>query len=422
MSPAELGRAQAWPVVVVGGGQAGLATSACLARRGVEHVVLERAEVAWEWKHRRWDNFCLVTPNWQCQLPGFPYRGDDPDGFMLRDEVVAYVEAFAAHIEAPLVTGVTVNGLDRHLDGDLLVTTDHGTLRARQVVVATGPYHHPVIPRLAASLPEHLHQLHSSGYRNAGALPPGDVLVVGTGQSGCQIAEDLHLEGRQVHLATGSAPRVARRYRGRDCVAWLDDMGHYRKTVDEHPLGPAVRDNINHYVTGRGGGHDIDLRAFALEGMALYGRLLGVDGGTARFADDLAAHLDHADHVMEGIKDAIDTYIAERDIDAAVEARYTPVWEPPAGERTLDLATVGSVVWATGFRPDHRWIHLPVLGADGRPDHDWGVSRQRGVYFVGLPWLHTWGSGRFSGVAADAEHVAEVIAAADHARRLRLAG
>jgi putative flavoprotein involved in K+ transport len=399
--------------VVVGGGQAGLAASYHLGRLGVDHVVVERTEVAWEWKHRRWDSFCLVTPNWQCQLPGFPYTGDDPHGFMVRNDIVRYLEEYVECSHPPLVTGVEVLGVRPGLAGDFEVTTSAGSIRAGHVVVCTGPYHDPTVPSLAAALPDELTQIHSSEYRRPTQLPAGDVLVVGTGQSGCQIAEDLHVAGRTVHLATGTAPRVARFYRGRDVVAWLDDMGYYTKTVDEHPLGTDVRKNVNHYVTGRDGGHDIDLRVFAREGMELYGRLSGLSGLELSFADDLAANLDHADAVSEGIKDAIDEHIASTGVAAPTDGRYRPVWTPPPGGRTVDLATssIRSVVWCTGFRPDHGWLAAPVFDAEGRPVHERGVTPMRGVYFLGLPWLLTWGSARFSGIGADAEHVAGVIAA-----------
>ena len=213
-------------VVVVGGGQAGLSVSHCLTRRGVDHIVLEKTRIAHSWRANRWDTFCLVTPNWQCQLPGFPYPGDDPHGFMVKDEIIAYIEEFAKSFAAPLVEGVAATRLRADDLGRFVVGTTRGTLTADQVVVATGPYQVPRTPRLAERLPDGITQLHSADYRNADQLPPGAVLVVGTGQSGCQIAEDLHLSGRQVHLATGSAPRVARFYRGRDVVDWLDDMGY----------------------------------------------------------------------------------------------------------------------------------------------------------------------------------------------------
>jgi putative flavoprotein involved in K+ transport len=398
-------------VVVIGGGQAGLAMSHRLTARGIDHVVLERDGVGHAWRDQRWDSFCLVTPNWQCDLPGFPYRGPDPDGFMVRDEIVAYLEAYAASFGPPLHEGVTATRLRACGDG-FAVTTDHGTVSAGQVVLATGPYQVPNVPRAAERLPERIIQIHSGAYRNPQQFPPGAVLVVGTGQSGCQIAEDLHLAGRRVHLATGSAPRVARRYRGRDVVDWLDDMGHYARPIDSFADADAVRFRANHYVTGRDGGHDIDLRAFAVEGMVLHGRLTGVDGPHLTFADDLARNLDSADAVSESIKDGIDAYIAENGIDAPTESRYRPVWTPgeAGNELDLDAAGIAAVVWCTGFGRDHRWIELPVFDGRGYPTHRRGVSTVPGIYLLGLPWQHTWGSGRFCGVGADAEHLAQRIA------------
>jgi putative flavoprotein involved in K+ transport len=248
--------------------------------------------------------------------------------------------------------------------------------------------------------------------------------VVGTGQSGCQIAEDLHLAGRQVHLAVGSAPRVARFYRGRDCVAWLDEMGHYAKTIEDFGDADAVRLRVNHYVTGRDGGRDIDLRAFARDGMRLYGRLTGYDGSKLEFADDLKVNLDRADAVAEGIKDAIDVHIATHGITAPEEPRYTPVWEPgdqpdphpPGRPGELDPAVAGiaSVVWATGFARDHRWIEVPAFDGRGYPMHRRGATSCPGLYFLGLPWQYSWGSGRFEAVGRDAEFLAGHIDASRH--------
>jgi putative flavoprotein involved in K+ transport len=340
-----------------------------------------------------------VTPNWQCRLPGHPYAGDDPDGFMVKDEILSWVEPYAQG--KPVHEGVTVHAVKP----GFRIETSHGTLTADQVVLAVGGYHTPRIPDLG------LPGVHSARYRNPHALPDGAVLVVGTGQSGAQIAEDLHLAGREVHLAVGTAPRVARFYRGRDCVAWLQDMGHYDMPVTEHPQGKGARHEANHYVTGRGGGHDLDLRAFAREGMQLHGRLTHVEDGVLHFAGDLAQNLDAADATMERIKDAIDRHIAAEGIDAPTEPRYTPVWHPPAdGSGTLAADSISTIVWATGFRPSWSFVHLPeAFDADGHPEHLRGVTAVDGLYFVGLPWLHTWGSGRFAGIARDAEHLADAI-------------
>ncbi|MCX5563267.1 MSMEG_0569 family flavin-dependent oxidoreductase [Streptomyces sp. NBC_00038] len=406
-----------YPVAVVGGGQAGLSVSHCLRERGIAHLVVEANRVGHEWRERRWDSFCLVTPNWQCRLPGHPYTGPDPDGFMVRAEIVRYLEEYVARFQPPLAEGVSVTGLRRSPGGVFELTTSAGEFTADQVVVATGPYHTPSVPRMAERLPGGVEQIHSSRYRNPSQLPDGAVLVVGTGQSGCQIAEDLHLAGRQVHLAVGSAPRVARFYRGRDCVAWLDEMGHYAKGIESFDDASAVRMRVNHYVTGRDGGRDIDLRAFARDGMRLYGRLTGIDGGILEFADDLKVNLDRADAVAEGIKDAIDAHIAAQGVAAPDEARYIPVWEPDEQPDALDLAEarITSVIWSTGFTRDHRWIEIPVFDGRGYPMHWRGVTSTPGLYFLGLPWQYSWGSGRFEAVGRDAEFLADHI---DASRRL----
>jgi putative flavoprotein involved in K+ transport len=405
-----------YEVAVIGGGQAGLAMSYCLGRRGIDHIVIEKHRVGHDWRTRRWDSFCLVTPNWQCALPGFPYAGDDPYGFMVKDEIIRYLEDYAARFRPPLVEGVAVTAVRTAARGFALDTTDgscSASCTAENVVLAVGGYHEPDVPRIAERLPASLTSLHSADYRNADQLPAGGVLVVGTGQSGCQIAEDLHLAGRRVHLAVGSAPRVARRYRGKDVVEWLDMMGHYRLPVDEHPLGDRVRDKTNHYVTGRAGGHDIDLRQFAREGMQLHGRLIGVRGSVVEFAGDLAANLDAADATSERIKDGIDKYIAAQRIDAPSEPRYQPVWTPGAHQPRLDLVAAGmtSVIWCTGFRANWRWVEVPIFDGAGYPRNVRGVTAVDGLYVLGLPWLHTWGSGRLSGVGDDASYLADRIAA-----------
>ena len=399
------------PVVVIGAGQAGLSISWHLTRRGVAHVVLERDTIAHEWRDGRWDNFTLVTPNWQCNLPGYEYSGDDPDGFMGRDEVYAWVRDYAKTFDAPVREHVSVTSVSRRAGGGFDVATTAGPLRAEQVVVAVGGYHTPVIPRFAEKLPDRITQVHSSQYRGADQLPGGAVLVVGSGQSGAQIAEDLHLAGRKVHLATGSAPRVSRFYRGRDCVAWLHDMGVYDVSIDEHPGGLSKREKTNHYVTGRDGGRDIDLRAFAREGMQLHGRSTGLVGTTMTFAPNLAKNLAAADAVSDAIKDDIDAYIERAGIDAPTEPRYVPVWTPETEVTELDLATsdVSAIVWSIGFRTDYRFLKVGVFDGEGMPTHHRGVTSTPGVYFLGLPWQHTWGSGRFAAIARDAEYLADQL-------------
>ena len=400
-------------VIIVGAGQAGLSLSHYLQQRGIDHLLLEKNTPMHAWRHQRWDAFCLVTPNWQCKLPGHDYSGPEPHGFMKKAEIIDYLDAFVEKVKPPILTGVTVRHLTARAGGGHALQTTAGDFTAGQVVVCSGGYHEPVVPRLAERLPGGIVQLHSEQYRNPQALPEGAVLVVGSGQSGAQIAEDLHLAGKQVHLAVGDAPRCARFYRGRDVVDWLADMGYYDMPVDQHPLREGVRDNTNHYVTGRDGGRDIDLRAFALQGMRLHGLLSSLDDGVMRFQDTLKDALDHADRTYNGINAAIDKHIAQLGLDAPPPSVYEPVWQPSddGSHTSLDLAAAGitSVIWCIGFKPDFGWVDAPIFNGRGQPVHRRGVTPQPGLYVLGLPWLHTWGSGRFSGVARDALYLAEQI-------------
>jgi len=400
-----------YDVVVIGGGQAGLAMSYHLKARNIHHLVLERERIGHAWRTQRWDSFCLVTPNWQCQLPGFPYSGADPHGFMLKDQIVRYIEAYARMFGAPVWEGVGVSRLTRGEDERFYLDTPKGELTADAVVLAVGNYHEPNIPRVAAGLPKSILQIHSSRYKNPDQLPAGDVLVVGSGQSGCQIAEDLHLAGRRVHLAVGSAPRCPRFYRGRDAVDWLADLGQYDLPVNEHPLREDVRKKANHYLTGRNGGRDIDLRTFAMEGMQLYGRFTAISDGRILFASDLTRNLDAADAVYNGICELIDKHIAENDIESPEGRHYEPVWAPERPILEIDPISLGiaSIVWSTGFRANYDWVELPIFDSAGYPLQERGVTPAAGLYVVGLPWLYTWGSGRFLGVGRDAAFVANRI-------------
>ncbi len=398
-------------VAVIGGGQAGLSVSWYLGRAGVDHVVLEADTPVHAWADTRWDNFTLVTPNWHCKLPGYAYAGPDPDGFMTRDEVVAWLSGWLDTFTPPVRTHTRVTRLAQHPEGFELTLDDGESLTCAHAVVATGGYPLPVIPPYASTLDRGIAQIHSEQYRNAEQLPDGAVLVVGTGQSGAQIAEDLHLAGRQVHLAVGSAPRVARFYRGRDCMTWLADMGLYDKAAQQYPGGKAAIEKTNHYVTGRDGGRDVDLRQFATEGMMLYGTLADGKDALLRFEPTLTTALDYADAVYNSICTDIDRHIEAAGIDAPPPSRYEPVWTSEIDPTELDLVAAGvtSIVWAIGYRPDYRWIEASAFDGGGRPMQTRGITNVDGLSFVGLPWMHTWGSGRFLGIDRDAQHVADHI-------------
>ena len=400
-----------YSVIIVGGGQAGLSLSYYLQQYAIDHLVLEKHTLTHTWRHLRWDTFCLVTPNWQCTLPGYPYVGNDPNGFMKKDEIIDYLDGFIASVKAPVKEHTTVTCVKSLKKGGFEVVTSKGIFTADQVVAASGGYNIPIIPRMAERLPDSVMQVHSEQYRNPKALPAGNVLVVGSGQSGSQIAEDIHLAGRKVYLAVGDAPRCARFYRGKDVVDWLAEMDYYDLPVDEHPLREGVRDNTNHYLTGRDGGRDIDLRKFASEGMELFGLLHDYKNGTFKFLHNLTDSLDQADKVYNRINQSIDKYIESNGIEAPVGQVYQPVWQPEKerSELNLEAAGITSIVWCIGFRPDFTWLDVPVFNGHGYPSHYRGITPYAGLYFLGLPWLHTWGSGRFSGIARDAKFLAESI-------------
>ena len=403
-----------YSVIVVGGGQAGLSISYCLKAKGIDHLVLEKNQIGYSWQEKRWDSFCLVTPNWQCSLPGYHYAGEEPDGFMKKEEIVSYIKEYAKSFSPPIKEGVEVLRVKKNPSKGLFeLTTSLGNYTAEQVVIATGGYHLPQIPRMAERFPEDIVQIHSSEYKNPQSLPEGEILVVGSGQSGCQIAEDLHLVGKKVHLCVGRAPRSPRRYRGKDVVDWLNLMGYYDLTIDEHPDKENVRTKTNHYVTGRNGGHEIDLRTFALEGMKLYGSLKDIKAENLEFKPNLRQNLDRADEVAESIKKTIDEYISKNQISAHTELLYQPIWQPETEVLELNYrkANISSVIWCVGYQTDFSWIEVPVFDGKGYPSHDRGVTSVKGLYFLGLPWLYTWGSGRFSGIARDAQYLSDHIVA-----------
>ncbi len=399
------------PVLIIGGGQAGLSVSWYLMRKGIEHVVLERHRRFESWRNNRWDSFCLVTPNWQCRLPGWAYTGGDPDGFMLKDEIVDYLDGFADSFNPPLREGVDVTRVSPCSGGGYRVETTVGSWVADQVVVATGGYDNPIVPPYAAKLDPSIVQIHSREYRRPSQLPDGATLVVGTGQSGVQIMDDFHPERRPVHLAVGPAPRSPRKYRGRDATDWLYDAGTYAVTIDRHPDPVKALTQTNHYMSGRDGGKEIDLRKYALEGVQLYGSVAGGSGTTMTFLPDLEQNLDDADKSYLGIRNQIDAWIASQGIDAPVEPPFEKVWRPEKEITEVDLVAAGisSIIWAIGFRPDYSWLEVDCFDERGKPKFRRGVTDAPGLYFIGLGWLNTWGSGRFLGIDEDSRYLVEQI-------------
>jgi putative flavoprotein involved in K+ transport len=396
-------------VAVIGAGQAGLAVSHELTDAGVEHVVLERGRVGQTWRDR-WDSFCLVTPNWSVQLPGGRYHGPDPDGYLPRDEIVTHLEGYAASFVAPVREGVEVTSLGPAPDGGFLLRSPAGDLRARSVVVTTGAYQRAHRPAGAASLPPDLPQLDAEGYRNPASLPPGRVLVVGSGQSGAQIVEELHEAGREVVLACGRAPWAPRRLGGRDIFWWVMETGFMDTPVSALPT-PAARLFANILATGHGGGHDLHLRTLRAKGVTLCGHFLGVADDEVGFAPDLAESVAWGDERYRQLMDLARKYVGER----ALEPPDIPEPEPfdaRAPDR-LPLGDFGVVVFAGGFRPDYRsWVQWPEAFDDlGFPIHHQGASTVvPGLYFVGVHFLRKRKSSLLIGVGEDAALVAAAIA------------
>jgi putative flavoprotein involved in K+ transport len=398
--------------VVVGGGQAGLAVSHYLTKHAINHVVLEQAGLPGDaWRGHRWDSFTLNTPRWQSRVPGVRYGDGDPDGFMPKQEVVAHLEVLASRL--PVRTRARVTSIARNKRGDYVVTIAGGeTIQARNVVMATGLYQTPKIPRLALDFPAEIKQLHSDNYRNPEQLLPGAVLVVGSAQSGAQIAEELYEAGRKVYLATGRAGRTPRRYRGRDANWRFAKMGQYDRTVGELP-SPLAKFAGKPHISGTEGGHTINLHQFARDGVSLLGRLEGVEYGIVKLRGDLYDNLAAADRAEAELVKAIDAYIASTGIVAPEET--LPVLrdgfdQEILTELDLDAAGITNVIWATGYSFDFSLVKLPVTDGDGFPIQTRGVTAFAGLFFVGLPWLHTAKSGLIYGLAEDARYVADRVA------------
>lgn len=394
-------------MAIIGAGQAGLATSWHLKQHNVDHVVLEAGRVAETWRSRRWDSFCLVTPNWSVRLPGGAYDGPDPDGFMHRDVLVDHFQRWADSFAAPVEERCTVTALDADGAGFVLTTSD-GPIRARSVVVATGGYQRAHRPPNAEQLPTSVDQLLTEEYSCPDALEPGAVLIVGSGQSGCQIAEELHEAGRKVILACGRAPWAPRRMGDHDLVWWIVETGWWQRTLSELP-SPAARFISNPLATGHGGGHDMHLRTLHAKGVELAGRYLGAEDGNVTLADDLNASVDAGDTLSRVFKKYVDRTSDEMGVPS--------VWEMPepfrAQSRTeLDLASEGvkTVIWTTGYRPDYGWVHFPVFDEMGFPIQVDGRSETPGLYFMGVHFQRKAQSAVLYGVGEDAEVVATHIA------------
>ncbi len=411
-------------VIVIGGGQGGLCTSYHLADRGIDHIVMERGALGDSWSTRRWDSFTLVTPNWTIRLPGAQYRGPDPDGFMGRDHFVAYLAEWAGRFGCPIRTGVAATGLGRGGDGRLRVDTADGPLEAPVVVIATGTMQTPRRPAIAEFVSSRIAQLNSETYHNPGDLAPGSVLVVGSGQTGGQIADELRLAGRRVLLSAGGAGRVPRRYRGRDCAAWLNDLGFFDRTPDMLE-SPTQRFRAEVQLSAARGGRTISLHRLRRDGVELFGKLTAADGDKMLFADDLTQNLENADGFSRTFRDAVDAFIERNGIDSptptAEELDGEPrESDPPAPHRpSIDLLdeNVTTIVWATGFSYDFSWIDFPVCDEMGYPVTDHGATSVPGLYFMGLNWMVTRKSGLLYGVGDDAGHVAAHIAEYLSARR-----
>jgi len=404
-------------VVIIGGGQAGLALSYYLTQQGRTHVVLERGRVAETWRSQRWDSFTLVTPNWMTQLPGFPYQGEDPDGFLQHDEIVLTLERYAQSFHAPVRCGVQATAVRLQTEGNgYLVETSDGSFEAAYVVLAIGGFPRPKLPPASAATPVNIMQLHSSQYRRPGRLPSGAVLVVGSGQSGSQIAEELHQSGRRVYLCVSRCGRSPRRYRGKDVMWWVNQMGGYDRTVDALP-SPAARFACHPDLSGKNGGHAINLRQLASEGVVLLGRLQEVHGNHVTLAPDLEENLAKADAQAIQLTHAIDDYVLRMGMDAPVESMSedsTSKWVPPAEpipELDLYAAGISTVIWATGFQLDFGWVHVPVFDEAGAPLHRRGITSSPGLYFLGLPWLYKEKSALLFGIGEDAAFLAADIAA-----------
>lgn len=399
-----------YDTVVIGGGQAGLAMSAVLQQHGREHVVLERGQLGGRWRTERWDSLCFQFPNFSLELPGYAYSGDDPNGFAHWREILRVIEHYAASTRAPVREHTEVCEL-RADDGGFVLSVTDGTIRARNVVVATGPFQRPRIPQFSESVMPSVLQTDPTRYRRPEDLPNGAVLVVGSGASGCQIADELLRAGRAVLLSVSRHRRVPRRFRGKDVTWWLERMGRFDQTIDSFPgrqWPPSV------VVTGVSGGYDVNVRQMAADGIRVLGRIVGASDGTLAIVRNANEVLAEADAACAGFLEAArELAAANPDWELAEEETAASAASPVtiAEVQSLDLRreNIAAIIWATGYDYDYGWLQLPVVDAQGRPLQQRGVTPVRGLYFLGLHWMHTFKSGLFSGVGCDAAYLAKHI-------------
>jgi putative flavoprotein involved in K+ transport len=381
-----------------------------LGRRGLEHLVLEKGRIGERWRSERWDGLRFQFPNWSVRLPDFPFVHADPDGFAAGAEIADFLDAYAQRVAPPIRCGVAVMSVRQAANAKgFIAETSTGPISSRNVVVATGPYQRPVVPLLPREECG-IFRVHASAYKAPHQLPDGAVLVVGSGASGAQIAEELRRAGRRVYLCVGRHRRMPRRYRGQDLTWWLGEMGLDRTPVEERGADATLP-----LITGAYGGHTIDLREFAAQGITLLGRLQGAREGALYFADDLRQHLAYGDAAYAAFLDKVDAHIARRGMPQPPEPEARArLADPPSVSqplRRLDAtgAGLGAVIWATGYAFDFGWIDPSVRGARGEPQHTHGVAATPGLYFLGLPWLSRMNSSFLSGVGCDAARLAEHI-------------
>jgi len=392
--------------LVVGAGQAGLAVSRCLTGHGAEHVVVERGRVAERWRTARWESLRLISPNWMSRLPAWSYPGPDPDGYMAAPELVSYLEDYAGSFAAPVHENTAVELVEAS-GGGLCVVTDQRTWLARNVVVATGTENRAYLPPAASGIDPEIHQLTAARYRGPDQVPGGGVLVVGASASGVQIADELRRAGRPVILSVGRHVRLPRSYRGRDILWWMDRAGVLGQTIDQVHDAWSARRAPSLQLSGRG--RPVGLEALAAGGVRLAGRLVAADGRRLSFADDLPATTGAAQAQMERLLRTIDAHITHSGgEDCTSPADPPPPFTAPADPATLNLrrAGIGTVIWATGYRPAYPWLRVPVLDRHGEIGHHRGVTRVPGLYVLGLRFLHRRDSSFVGGAGRDAQFVA----------------